>query len=62
MHPPPSSAKPPGTGKCGFFIFPIGSLLNICIYVYYVIGVFVVCVCFVLCRKKEEGETGVVIE
>ena len=28
--------------------------LNIWIYVYYVIGVFVVCVCFVLCRKKKK--------
>ena len=33
-----------------------------CIYVYYVIVVFVVCVLFCVVQKKEEVETGVVID
>ena len=52
------------TGKYGFLLFSRSvPSPNMCVYVCYVIGVFVVCVLFcVVQKKKEEGETGVIID
>ena len=58
MCPSLSSAKPPVTGKYGFLLFSrLVPSPNMCICVYYVIGVFfVVCVCFVLCRERRRRD------
>ena len=62
MRPPPSSVEPPVTGKCGFLLFSRSvPSPNMCICIYYVIGVFIFV--FVLCcAEKEEGETEVIID
>ena len=63
MCPSLSSAKPPVTGKYGFLLFSrLVPSPNMCICVYYVIGVFLLFVFVLCCAEKEEGETEVVID
>ena len=54
---PLSRAEPPMTVKYDFLLFSRSvPSPNMCICVYYVIGVFVVCVCFVLCRERRRRD------
>ena len=57
MRPPPSSAEPPVTGICGSLLFSRSfPSPTMCICVYYFIGFFVVCVCFMLCRERRRRD------
>ena len=63
MRPPPSSVEPPVTGKCGFLLFSRSvPSPNMCICMYYVIGVLFLLFVFVLGCAEKKGETEVVID
>ena len=56
MRPPLSSVEPPVTGKYGFCYFSDRFLRRTCVYVYIMLLVFFVCVCFDEYRPEEELE------
>jgi len=58
MRPPPSSAKSPVTGKCGFCYFPDRFLRQTCVYMYIMLLLFLLFVFVLCCAEKWRRRDG----